>query len=155
MMGLLLDLQREAYEPERLAGLIHLVRNDLGFLLFRAVEKTKRELSDGTSSRFQFAHQDLEIDVPVTRAHFEGWIAEEISAIAQCVDGLLARTGLVPSDVDRVFLTGGSSFVPAVRDVFEQRFGADRMRFGGELTSVANGLALRALEEATLKRAGA
>ena len=42
-MQLLLDLRREALEPERLEALLHLVRQDLGFLLFRAVERTKRE----------------------------------------------------------------------------------------------------------------
>jgi hypothetical chaperone protein len=43
-------------------------------------------------------------------------------------------------------MTGGSSFVPAVRRVFEERFGAACIRGGGELTSVAKGLALRALD---------
>jgi hypothetical chaperone protein len=43
-----------------------------------------------------------------------------------------------------VFLTGGSSFVPAVRKIFETRFGKDRLRAGGEMISVASGLALRA-----------
>jgi hypothetical chaperone protein len=42
-----------------------------------------------------------------------------------------------------VFLTGGSSFVPAVRRIFESRFGADRIRAGNEFTSVARGLALK------------
>lgn len=145
-MALLIDLQREAFEPEKLDALIHVVRNDLGFLLFRAVEATKRELSTRERSRFRFRHEHLDIDVPVARAQFETWIAEEIDAIRSCVDGLLGRCGLSPAQVDRVFLTGGSSFVPAVRRVFETRFGAERLRFGGELTSVANGLALRALE---------
>jgi hypothetical chaperone protein len=48
--------------------------------------------------------------------------------------------------VDRVFLTGGTSFVPAVRRIFEKRFTAERVRTGNEFTSVARGLALRALE---------
>jgi len=48
--------------------------------------------------------------------------------------------------VDRVFLTGGSSFVPAVRRIFETRFGAEKIRGGDEFTSVASGLALRSLE---------
>jgi hypothetical chaperone protein len=48
--------------------------------------------------------------------------------------------------VDRVFLTGGSSFVPAVRRIFVNRFGEDRIRGGNEFTSVAHGLALRADE---------
>jgi hypothetical chaperone protein len=46
--------------------------------------------------------------------------------------------------VATVFLTGGSSFVPAVRQVFAGRFGSERLRGGEELTTVATGLALRA-----------
>jgi len=45
-----------------------------------------------------------------------------------------------------VFLTGGTSFVPAVRRIFEARFGPDRVKTGNEFTSVAKGLALRGLE---------
>jgi hypothetical chaperone protein len=48
--------------------------------------------------------------------------------------------------VDRVFLTGGTSFVPSVRRIFTNRFGDDRIRSGNEFTSVAYGLALRAAE---------
>ena len=36
---------------------------------------------------------------------------------------------------DQVFLTGGTSFVPAVRRLFEERFGAARVTGGGELVS--------------------
>ena len=45
-----------------------------------------------------------------------------------------------------VFLTGGSSFVPAVRRIFERRFGEKRIRGGNEFTSVARGLALKAMD---------
>ena len=44
--------------------------------------------------------------------------------------------------VDKVFLTGGTSFVPAVRRLFERRFDAARIESGGELLSIAHGLAL-------------
>ena len=80
----------------------------------------------------------------MTREDFEAWIAEELAEIAGAVDGLLRRLDMEPRAVDRVFLTGGSSFVPSVRRLFEERFGAERLRFGDEFTSVANGLALRA-----------
>ena len=46
--------------------------------------------------------------------------------------------------VDRVFLTGGTSLVPAVRRVFTARFGEDRVGSGEAFTSVAHGLALMA-----------
>jgi hypothetical chaperone protein len=143
-LQLLLDLRREALEPEKLEALLHLVEHDLGFLLFRAVERAKRALSEAEETRFAFEHDALRIDRPLSRAAFEGWIAEELAAIAGCVDGLLRRCRVPAAAVDRVFLTGGSSLVPSVRRLFEARFGAEKLRSGGELTSVASGLALRA-----------
>ena len=50
-----------------------------------------------------------------------------------------------PEAIDRVFLTGGSSFVPAVREIFRKTFGGNKLAGGNELTSVATGLALRGL----------
>jgi len=44
--------------------------------------------------------------------------------------------------IDKVFLTGGTSFVPAVRRIFTERFDKDRIETGGELLSIAHGLAL-------------
>ena len=44
-------------------------------------------------------------------------------------------------------MTGGSSFVPAIRKLFAHKFGAEKpIRAGQEFTSVAEGLALHALE---------
>ena len=79
----------------------------------------------------------------VRREDFEGWIQPELEAIEGCVDGLMASSSMQAGKVDRVFLTGGTSFVPAVRRIFETRFGAERVVTGNEFTSVARGLALR------------
>ena len=65
------------------------------------------------------------------------------------LDQVLTDASLPPDAIDRVFLTGGTSFVPAVRDLFERRFGPTRVRSGNEFTSVARGLALRAAEALT------
>jgi hypothetical chaperone protein len=82
----------------------------------------------------------------VARADFEQWIGDDLASMAGCVDRLMAATRLAPGDIDRVFLTGGSSFVPAVRQIFIDRFGTGTVTGGEELTSVATGLALRARE---------
>ncbi len=145
-LQLLLDLRREALEPEKLEALIHVVRSDLGFLLYRATEHAKRTLSDEARATFRFQHEHVGIAALVPRTRFEEWIAEELVRIEACVDGLLERSGIAPGEVDRVFLTGGSSFVPAVRALFLSRFGEARVTSGAELTSVASGLALRAAE---------
>jgi len=145
-LGLLFDLQRDALEPARLDALIHVVRADLGFPLHRAVERAKLALTRDDSARLHFAHESVKIEGGIARADFEDWIAPELSAIETCVDGLLASSGVSAGDVDRVFLTGGSSLVPAVRALFASRFGVERVRAGDELVSVASGLALRAQE---------
>ncbi|MGO9437527.1 MAG: Hsp70 family protein [Terracidiphilus sp.] len=135
-----------ALEPEKIQALIAIVDEDLGYQLHQAVQHVKFELSHRERAEFRFCEAGLDLRIPVSRGEFETWIAEELQTIAQCVDALLRSTGVDPQDVDRVFLTGGTSFVPAVRRIFTTRFGEDRIRSGNEFTSVARGLALRAAE---------
>jgi hypothetical chaperone protein len=133
-------------EPKKIADLMYLIRNDLGYHLHRAVQKVKCDLSAGPTAMFQFADGSIDIEAKVKRASFEAWISEELRLIENCVDSLLHSAGIKPKAVDMVFLTGGSSFVPAVRRIFESRFGAGRIRSGNEFTSVARGLALKGAE---------
>jgi hypothetical chaperone protein len=144
-MNMLASVQAQALESKKIEALIHLVNEDLGYYLHQSVQKTKCDLSAKTEAAFQLSDGFLEIDAVAERSCFENWIAGEVSAIEGCVDSLLASSGVLPADVNMVFLTGGSSFVPVVRRVFEQRFGADRIRTGNEFTSVAAGLALKAI----------
>jgi hypothetical chaperone protein len=145
-LEILYELRRNSLDPEKLEWLLHVVENDLGFRLYESVQRTKFALSQRGEARFQFRDDPVAIDCTLTRADFEAWIAADVRAIADCVDGLLESVRVPPSRVDRVFMTGGSSFVPAVRRLFEERFGEERIRCGEELTSVASGLALRALD---------
>jgi hypothetical chaperone protein len=140
-------VRRTASTPERLEAFLLLIRHELGYQLHEAVQRTKFELSSAAEAEFVFESGPVTIRRKVTRADFDKWIAEEIAAMSGCVDRLMAASGLAPADIDRVFLTGGSSFVPAVRRIFVDRFGQDKMTGGDELTSVATGLALRAREQ--------
>jgi hypothetical chaperone protein len=146
VMEMLRGARGRAMEPEKIEALIMLVDEDLGYQLHQAVQRVKFELSRSHHAEFRFREGALDLRIAVTRAEFERWIAEELQRIEQCVDGLLARCAVDARSVDRVFLTGGTSFVPAVRRIFESRFGAERVCTGNEFTSVASGLALRAQE---------
>jgi hypothetical chaperone protein len=79
----------------------------------------------------------------IRAAELSDWIAPTLDAIGASVDRLLARAGVAASEVDRVFMTGGTSLVPAVREAFAARFGRDQLATGDELTSIALGLARR------------
>jgi hypothetical chaperone protein len=140
-----------ALEPEKIKALINLIDEDLGYQLHQAVQRVKMDLSRDHSAQFSFRDGSMDITSTVTRADFESWIADELRSIERAVDSLLDSSRVPPAKVDRVFLTGGTSFVPAVRRIFETRFTPARVVTGNEFTSVARGLALRALESSTLK----
>ena len=56
--------------------------------------------------------------------------------------------GMTENDITVVFMTGGTSFVPLIRQRFEARFGARKVVAGDEFVSVGSGLALLAREHA-------
>ena len=133
--------------PESLRRFIRLVETEQGYRLYKSVTEAKEALSRAENARLLFRHEDFEIDAAVTRAQFEGWIEPELAAIESTLDAAFSRSSLAPADIDRIFLTGGSSFVPAVRAIFERRFGAGRIEAGDEFVSIANGLATIGLRE--------
>jgi hypothetical chaperone protein len=144
-MRMLKSILVQAEEREKLETLIELIENDLGYHLHRAVQKTKFELSRAQISHFEFHHPTLSIEQNVERADFEEWIAPELDQIAEGVEAVMKSANITPEAIDRVFLTGGTSLVPAVQHIFQNRFGSDKLSAGDEFTSVAKGLALCAV----------
>ncbi|MBR0682522.1 Hsp70 family protein [Roseomonas eburnea] len=143
------EVARTAEHPEKLHQLIRLVEEEAGYALYRAVSGVKAALSRAERARLEFRHGGFAVSAEIGRREFEGWIAPELARIGTAVDAALEDAGMEPGAVDRVFLTGGTSLVPAVRRLFEDRFGLRRVVAGGEFVSVAEGLALMAREEAT------
>jgi hypothetical chaperone protein len=146
-LEMLEHLRRTALIPERIEAFIHLIRSEMGFRLHEAVRRVKFELSVSTEALFEFHCEPVSITKKVTRLEFERWIGPEVMLMAGCVDRLLSSTGVMTHDIDHVFLTGGSSFVPAVRNIFVDRFGMQKITGGEELTSVATGLSLCAAKQ--------
>ncbi len=135
-------LQRHALDPAAIERLIGLIEHEQGYPLYAAVGQLKRALSNHESAEFRFDGGGLEIAVEVDRSAFEAWIAPDLVRIEQVLDGALLQAGIAAERIDRVFLTGGSSLIPAVRSLFDRRFGKERIASGGELTSIAHGLAM-------------
>ena len=142
-------LLRTALEPGKIARLVEILDHNLGYRLYQSVSRLKETLSAQTEATFRFDAGDVAIEKPVRRAEFEAWIAPELTAIAAAADEAVAKAGVAPGQIDKVFLTGGSSFVPAVRRLFADRFGEAKLESGGELVSIATGLALIGAEPDT------
>lgn len=141
-MDELARLKKAATDPAAISRMITVIEKELGYPLYDAVGSLKRALSDADSATFRFSGGGLEIEQQVQRRDFEAWIAPDIARIEATVDAALAKAGVTPDAIDRLFLTGGSSLIPAIRAIFRKRFGEARIASGGELTSIAHGLAL-------------
>ncbi|MBK1659443.1 Hsp70 family protein [Paracraurococcus ruber] len=142
------EVARTAEHPEKLRHLVMLVEEEAGYALYRAVSGVKAALSRADTAMLDFRHEEFAVQAAVARAEFEAWIAADLAQMDAAVEAALADAGLAAAAVDRVFLTGGTSLVPAVRALFERRFGAERIAGGGEFVSVAEGLALMGAEDA-------
>lgn len=140
------QLVRTSLDPERIEAFLAFLDADAGYAMYRAVTAAKLALSQADEGKLSFHFAGVDIERTIKRTEFEKWIAPELEEIGACVDRALAQAGLRETDIDRVFLTGGSSFVPAVLGQFESRFGATKIETGDQLVSIAYGLALIAQE---------
>jgi hypothetical chaperone protein len=139
-------LVREAVEPEKIERLVEVLDENYGYMLYRSVSNLKEALSSQDSAEFRFEAGTISIGRQVARTEFEAWIAPELGLIETAVDRALGDAGLAAGQIDRIFLTGGSSLVPAVRDIFRRRFDPSKIESGSELESIASGLALMGRE---------
>ena len=137
--------------PEKIARLRLFLEHELGFHLYQAVNRCKSELSVADSAHIEFDHPPIKLSCTVSRGDFEQWIAQDVAAIEAACDAALAQAQMTARDISLVFMTGGTSFVPAIRQRFEARFGAGKIVAGDEFVSVGSGLALLARERAGRK----
>jgi len=138
----LTDLAKNAVDPEPLEHFINLIENDYGYEVYRAVSNLKVRLSSERISELHFKADDFEIRSEVTRNDFDNWIADDVANIERSVEQAVENAGLTFDGIDRVFLTGGTSFVPAIRTAFEKRFPDAMVTSSNQFDSIANGLAL-------------
>ncbi|MFB1479153.1 Hsp70 family protein [Corallococcus sp. RDP092CA] len=125
--------------PAEIQALYDLVMDNLGYRLFRSIEAAKVKLSSEDVATIDFDEARIRLHEPMTRAEFESASRVLLEELSQCTEGLLAKHPEA-RDIDAVFLTGGSSQIPAVRELYVKRFGAERVRTADAFTSVAEGL---------------
>ena len=116
-----------------------LIKHNLSYVMFQAIKDFKAELSETGEAVLDIPEIDVEISL--TRADFETLIGDLLTDVEQALDDTLSRAGLAASDIDIVLRTGGSSLIPAVREILDQRFPAQVVEHD-PFTSVAAGLAI-------------
>jgi len=127
-------------DRQAIEHLENIIDDNYGFFLFQAIEQAKCELSDREQALIRFMERDLNISEGIGKEEFESINAENFQQIATCIDEVVARSGLQPSQMDTVFLTGGTSRIPRIQALFAERFGRDKLENRDAFTSVVHGL---------------
>jgi len=134
------ELVALACEPEKVERLLTALRRRLGHRLAFAIEDGKIALSDRDSATVPLDFLEPRLALAATRTQFDAAIAARTQRLYRTAHACIAAAGLAPDAIDTIFLTGGSSRVPAVRAAIAQAAPSARLAGGSDLLSVALGL---------------
>jgi len=137
-------LLREATEPEKIERLLSILELRKGHELLARVEGAKIALSAEETARIDLSDVISSLHLEVQRRVLEEAIDDGLTRIEGRVAALLADAGISAADVGTVFITGGSSGIPAVRAAITRGLPEARVISGDAFGSVATGLALDA-----------
>jgi hypothetical chaperone protein len=129
-----------ACEPEKVERLLAVVRHRLGHRVAFAVEDAKIALSARELCTVPLGFLEAALAVTATRADLDRAIGAAMARLHEAARDCIAAAGLGPAAIDTIFLTGGSSRVPAVRDAIGRAAPSARLAGGSDLLSVALGL---------------
>src|SRR5256712_10483421 len=146
------DLVRAGAPRRELAALRSAIELQLGYEIFQTTDATKIELSTVASAILSYHHADVDVDARATRGRFERLIAALLQEIDALVAQVLRDAGKAPDDVVEVVYTGGSSAIPAVRAPVQPILPGAKVKDAAAFTSVAAGLAMPGVQEATAGR---
>lgn len=134
------ELVSLAREPEKVERLLTVVRERLGHRVAFAVEDAKISLSAEECADVSLTFLEADLSVAATRAEFDRAIETRTERLYRSASECIAAAGLKPAAIDTIFLTGGSSRVPAVRAAIGRAAPSARLASGSDLLSVASGL---------------
>ncbi len=117
-----------------------LIEDQQIFKFFEEIEQTKKTLSSKPTATFKFDYPDIETVDVFSSFEFKEWAARTHSEIFAALDRCMTLANMAPSQVDHIFLTGGTAHVPFIQDEFKKRFGANKLQSKNYFHSILSGL---------------
>jgi hypothetical chaperone protein len=133
-------LVADSREPEKTVRLLHTIRKRLGHRIAFAVEDAKIALSEHPQTTIPLDFLERDLSAKTSQTAFDNAIIDKTRKLSEIAARCVADAGVRPDRIHTVFLTGGSSRVPAVREALSHAAPAARMTSGSDLLSVAYGL---------------
>ena len=137
-------LLRESAEPDKIERLLCVLEQYKGHELLAEVEAAKIKLSQADRTRLELDTGAGVISLEVKRRQLETAVADSLTRIRSRIEDVLRMAGLTADAVSAVFLTGGATRMPSVRQCIAAAVPTARLIAGDAFGSVATGLALDA-----------
>jgi hypothetical chaperone protein len=128
-------------DQKRMKNLFTLVEGQLGFPLFHEIEKVKVALGTKPEDLFSYSYLDMQVDQTVTAAGYRISVRPTVEEVMNTMMDVFKQSGLNPSDVDEVVLTGGTSQFPLIQQRLKEIFGTEKILEHNIYQSVVSGLA--------------
>jgi hypothetical chaperone protein len=144
VLGELRQIRYEAEHRELVDRFIRIVEDRQGHSIAIGVEQAKIELTGASKATSVLAGQGDWARFRFTREDFDAAIADSVERVVATVRRLLDDARIQAGDINTIFLTGGSSMVPALRAGILALFPEARTAESDLLGSVGLGLALDA-----------
>lgn len=138
------ELRRYALAPEKIARLAEIVECRRGHSIALSVEKAKIELSASDSARIDLTEVERDLVVAADPRMLNGAIVDQLGSLTRTLEETLAASGLPVDRIGAVFLTGGSTAVPAVRKAVTSATPKAKIIEGDMFGAVGYGLGLDA-----------
>ncbi|PSW21522.1 molecular chaperone [Photobacterium sanctipauli] len=137
-LATLQELRRNAQEPDKLAHLIRVYHETLGYQLVRRAEECKISLSELPKASVHLDYLSDALQVDISQNDMAHAIEAPKVKISQLVTEAIEQSGLKP---DVVYMTGGTARSPILRQCIEQQLPGIPVVSGSYFGSVTAGLA--------------
>jgi hypothetical chaperone protein len=124
---------------EKFRRLYDLIQQNYSYQVFEAIKEFKAQLSVDESALLDIP--EIDIQVVVERWEFETMISDLLFEFEQGITTVLKKANCRSDDIDLVLRTGGSSLIPAVKEILDNQFRGKVVEHD-PFTSVAAGLAI-------------
>jgi len=134
------DWYPAAYDKNKIELLLKVIKNREAHSILHETERVKRILSDQPQEHFNKSDIDERLKINIKREEFEEVIANENNKLSTVMDNLLIQAQLDSKDVDLVYFTGGTSFIPLIQNTLAKRFTTAEISSTDLFGSVGKGL---------------
>ncbi len=135
-----------AYDKDEISRLLELIKEGHYFAFSEKIIESKINLSFNDSTQIEMNMFEKPFTQELTQKAFNAVISHHTDKIKSTLAETMAMANIEYKDIDRVFLTGGSTLVPAVSNIYKELFAEEKLVHTDVFSSVGYGLAIYAGE---------